>query len=52
MFIISQKYGVSLNELRELNSLDNQSVIYSGQEILIPDGTVETITKILLLNIK
>lgn len=45
LFIISQKYGVSLNELRELNSLDNQSTIYSGQEILIPDGSVETITK-------
>jgi len=44
LFIISQKYGISLNELRELNSLDNQSTIYSGQEILIPDGTVETIT--------
>lgn len=46
LFTISQKYGISLNELRELNSLDNQSTIYSGQEILIPDGTVETITTI------
>lgn len=45
LFIISQKYGVSVSELKEINSLDNQSVIYSGQEILIPDGTVETITK-------
>ncbi len=45
LFIISQKYGISLNELRELNSFDNQSVIYSGQEILVPDGSVQTITK-------
>lgn len=45
LFIISQKYGISLSELRELNSLDNQSTIYSGQEILIPDGTVEIVTK-------
>ncbi len=52
LFIISQKYGISLNELRELNSLDNQSTIYSGQEILIPDGSVQTITKIILKNHK
>lgn len=45
LFIISQKYGISLSELRELNSLDNQSTIYSGQEILVPDGTVEMVTK-------
>lgn len=45
LFTISQKYGVSLSELRELNSFDNESVIYSGQEILVPDCSVQTTTK-------
>ncbi len=45
LYVISQKYGVSLNDLRAINSFDKEETIFAGQEILVPDNTVEAITK-------
>jgi membrane-bound lytic murein transglycosylase D len=45
LYVISQKYGVSLNDIRSINSFDKEETIFAGQEILVPDNTVEAITK-------
>jgi murein DD-endopeptidase MepM/ murein hydrolase activator NlpD len=36
LFNIAQRYGVTMAELQEANSIANASVIYVGQELIIP----------------
>ena len=45
LYVISQKYDVSLNDLRAINSFDKEETIFAGQEILVPDNTMKAITK-------
>jgi LysM repeat protein len=35
---IAAAYGVSVTELAQLNNISNPSLIYVGQELLIPAG--------------
>lgn len=44
LITIAEAYGVSLNELLELNGLNTDSVIFPGEELVIRDGFTPTPT--------
>lgn len=52
LYTISQKYGLNLSELKEINKLDDKSIIKVGQEILLSRVTPQTITKTIIKNHK
>lgn len=46
LFVIAQKYNTTVNELKDLNSITDESLIIVGQEILVPAANTQNTVEI------